>query len=290
MAAGRPQPTYKRQRYVLAFMRQLRDCVTSIDLQKLVFLHSMKEDLKHYEFVPFLYGPYSFQLVEDVEILRKKGFVLKDRSCLRAVGTCPGGERFSIEPQRGEALIRKAYREYPYFTINSKIVDRIFKGAELECYEQRKNFLKRSESGLFTIGYEGRTVESFLNTLIQNDVRVLIDVRRNPLSRKFGFSKKKLEQITGKIGIQYVHIPELGIENEKRNALETREDYRLLFQEYRRALPDREQQLQEVHSLFNSNSRVALMCFEKDPETCHRHVIKDYMIDAFKIETADGDL
>lgn len=47
------QPTYKRQRFLLAFIRQLHEGVTATDLQKLVFLHTMKEGSDFYEFIPY---------------------------------------------------------------------------------------------------------------------------------------------------------------------------------------------------------------------------------------------
>lgn len=62
---------------------------------------------------------------------------------------------------------------------------------------------------LFTIGYEGSSLDGYLNRLIKNNVRTLIDLRRNPLSRKYGFSKKTLAETVKKLGIDYVHIPEL---------------------------------------------------------------------------------
>ena len=64
-------------------------------------------------------------------------------------------------------------------------------------------------------------IEAFINNLIQNDIRLLCDVRKNPLSRKFGFSKGKLSHILDTIGIKYVHIPDLGIESDKRRSLDT---------------------------------------------------------------------
>lgn len=51
------QPTYKRQRFLLAFIRQLQCGVTSTDLQKLVFLHTISEGLDFYGFIPYKYGP-----------------------------------------------------------------------------------------------------------------------------------------------------------------------------------------------------------------------------------------
>jgi hypothetical protein len=47
---------------------------------------------------------------------------------------------------------------------------------------------------IVTIGYEGRSLEAFLNLLLQNSVTLLCDVRRNPLSRKYGFSKSTLSK------------------------------------------------------------------------------------------------
>lgn len=71
-------PTYKRQRFLLSFISQLPDEIALTNLQKLVFLYSMKENSKFYEFVPYKFGPYSFQLREDVDILRKNGFLSKE--------------------------------------------------------------------------------------------------------------------------------------------------------------------------------------------------------------------
>lgn len=69
------QPTYKLQRYLLSFLRQLNGIVTATDLQKLVFLHTMAGDSSYYEFVPYKFGSYSFQLKEDLDILQRDGFI-----------------------------------------------------------------------------------------------------------------------------------------------------------------------------------------------------------------------
>ena len=63
------QPTYKRQRFLLSYIRQLNESVSVTDIQKLIFLYTMKEKTEYYEFVPYRFGPYSFQLAEDIEIL-----------------------------------------------------------------------------------------------------------------------------------------------------------------------------------------------------------------------------
>jgi hypothetical protein len=285
------QPTYKRQRFLLSFVRQLDGGVTATDLQKLVFLHTMAGDSDCYEFVPYRFGSYSFQLKEDLDILQRDGFVtldyVQDSTRIEAAGDFPKEASFRIAAERGNALIRRAYREYPYYAINSEITGRLFRGEELKQFNQGKQAYAQTEQVLFTIGYEGRSIEAFINTLIQSDVRLLCDVRKNPLSRKFGFSKGKLEHIVQTVGIRYVHIPDLGIESDKRCSLETPEDYKCLFDDYEKTLPSRRAFLDDIFTQLRQNARIALMCFERDPETCHRHIIRDYIVRTRRVRSVD---
>ncbi|WP_178371583.1 DUF488 family protein [Desulfitobacterium chlororespirans] len=285
------QPTYKRQRFLLAFLRQLNDGVTATDLQKLVFLHTMTEGSDFYEFVPYKFGSYSFQLKEDLDILQRDGFAtleyMQDSTRIKAFGDFPRGASFRIAPERGNALIRRAYREYPYYAINSEITKKLFHGEELERFNNSKQAYTKTGQVLFTIGYEGKSIEAFINTLIQNDIRLLCDVRKNPLSRKFGFSKKKLEHITQTVGIRYVHIPDLGIDSDKRSSLETAEEFQSLFEDYAKTLPRRNEFLEGIYTLLRTNTRIALMCFEREPEMCHRHVIRDYIAKTYQVRSQD---
>jgi hypothetical protein len=291
MNGNNNQPTYKRQRFLLAFIRQLNGGVTSTDLQKLVFLHTMSEDADFYEFIPYKYGSYSFQLAEDVDILHRDGYLSiqssPESTRIQAVSEYPQETFLRIATERGNNLIRKAYREYPYYAINSGITKRLFCGEELErFYNEKQSYIKTGQV-LFTIGYEGKSIEAFINVLIQNDIRLLCDVRKNPLSRKFGFSKSKLKHITGTVGIKYLHIPELGIESDKRSSLETAEDYKSLFSDYAKTLPNLTPMVEQVYSILHSDERIALMCYEKEPKMCHRHVIRDYIADIYTIRSVD---
>ena len=290
MSENANQPTYKRQRYLLSFVRQLNS-VTATDLQKLVFLHTMEGYSNHYEFVPYKFGSYSFQLKEDLDILQRDGFLAldyaQDSIRIKSIGEYHKDTSLQIANERGNALIRRTYREYPYYTINSEIVGRLFHNNELERFNCEKETYVQTEQILFTIGYEGKSIESFINSLIQNDVRLLCDVRKNPLSRKFGFSKGKLEHIVQTVGIKYVHIPELGVDSNKRYSLETMEDYKRLFRDYEEKLFIKRDSLNEVYTLLQQNARIALMCFEQKPEMCHRHVIRDYILRAKRVRSED---
>lgn len=285
------QPTYKRQRFLLALIRQLQEGVSSTDLQKLVFIHMMAEDSDLYEFIPYKFGSYSFQLAEDLEILQRSGYITientKKGTRIKAVGDFYPEAAYRVVAERGDELIRKAYREYPYYAIKSEIAGRIFDGEELRQFNIGKQQYTMTEQVLFTIGYEGKSIEAFINVLIKNDIRLLCDVRKNPLSRKFGFSKGKLMHINETVGIKYVHIPDLGIESDKRSALETTEDYQRLFNNYAKTLPNRTLFLEYVYTLLQSNTRIALMCYEQEPEMCHRHVIKDHLVNTRRIKSVD---
>ena len=282
-------PTYKRQRFLLSFISQLPDEIAITNLQKLVFLYSMRENTNFYEFIPYKYGPYSFQLREDVDVLRNNGFLIRGALGIAASKEYRGETSFSIAAERGDALIRKAYREYPYYAINSEIINRIFPDDAImrEKIECEKGLYKQTEQVLFTIGYEGISFEAFMNILVKNDVRLLCDVRKNPFSRKFGFTKDRLEQVTKVIGIKYIHIPSLGIESAKRKSLNSQDDYLALFNEYKQDLPNRKYHLDYLYRLLSSNVRIALMCFEHNPEMCHRHIIRDYLCDNHAIRSVD---
>jgi len=131
-----------------------------------------------------------------------------------------------------------------------------------------------------TIGYEGHTPESFLNLLIKKGVTILCDVRRNPISRKHGFSKRALAKSCGVVGIIYQHLSELGIPSEQRRNLNTQEDYDALFAVYKRdCLVRQEKALEKIRKWIDSDEAVAIMCYEQNPAKCHRHCVAQCIAD-----------
>jgi hypothetical protein len=281
------QPTYKRQRFLLAFIRQLQSDVILTDLQNLVFLHTMKNNSGFYEFIPYKFGAYSFQLTEDVDILRINGYLAASNNRIHAIGDYPKESSFQITTERGNSLVKRVYREYPYYTINSEITGRLFNVEEAEHIKNEKQKYTQTDQGLFTIGYEGLSLEAFINKLIQNNIMLLCDVRKNPFSRKFGFSKSKLKRIMETISIKYVHIPDLGIDTDKRSTLVSIEDYQNLFRCYEKTLNNLKHHLEWLYSQLCSNGRIALMCYEKDAVMCHRRIISNYIANRYEIGSHD---
>ena len=105
-------------------------------------------------------------------------------------------------------------------------------------------------------------------------MNVLVDVRKNPFSMKFGFSKKRLHDTGEKLGIDYLHLPDLGIATSKRKDLKTLADYQELFSDYRKQLHTKSRSIDSIKEV-GGKKKAALMCFEKDVRYCHRGVIAD---------------
>jgi uncharacterized protein (DUF488 family) len=110
-------------------------------------------------------------------------------------------------------------------------------------------------------------------------------VRKNPFSRKFGFSYKTLNNLLPKVGIDYIHIPQLGIESNKRQDLDSQDAYKKLFDEYEVTLPNKKESLNKVLELQQQYQRIALTCFEKSHHECHRHCVSDYLSTYHKTKT-----
>ena len=128
---------------------------------------------------------------------------------------------------------------------------------------------------LFTLGYEGLRLEDWLARLRAHAVAAVCDVRRNPVSRKPGFSRRKLEDALQQAGIAYVPFPELGIAAAERAAAKTRDERQALFGRYRRGLARHAGELERLAQAAEEHRRVALACFEARPEDCHRHCLSD---------------
>ena len=101
-----------------------------------------------------------------------------------------------------------------------------------------------------------------------------ISTTGNPLSMKFGFSKRRLNIYCESIGVQYVHFPELGIKSEQRHELKTQQDYDKLFEQYRKNNLHKTVKSQiEILNLLKLHKRIALTCYEADISRCHSKYI-----------------
>ncbi len=286
---------YYRQKIILALLETFDGALKSTEFQKYLFLFSqwqVKEP--KYHFVPYKFGCFSFQSSKDKQYLVDNGYLEDKKEWVLITNQ----KKYIYELTENDnktmirlknkvknlttnELIRYVYLEYPYYTLRSEIKDKILTAEEKNKINNvitLNNINFKADSMLFSIGYEGLSIEKYVNKLIVNDVKVLCDVRKNPLSRKHGFSKNALADMMGKFDIKYVHIPELGIESSNRKDLNSLDDYICLFEEYKnKVLANQTSSLNRIYDILKNEKRIALTCFEADPRYCHRTKIAECM-------------
>ena len=276
---------YRRHKILLALIEALGGNVKAIPLQKYLFLFTrlQSDEERIYDFVPYQYGCFSFQANQDLASLARQGYlefgeqnsirILQNNNYLDGLDLFEQRNLEVIKEQFGnmtqDELIHYTYVKYPFYATKSRIAKDLMSEEEMaKINAQKRHF---DEPMLFTIGYEGLSLEQYIKRLILFDVRTLCDVRKNAYSQKYGFSKQTLEKACVGVGIRYVHVPQLGIESDKRRDLRSQKDYDILFDEYERTtLKDNTEALLYVRSIIDADQRVALTCFEKDPRQCHR--------------------
>ena len=280
---------FYRRKIILALLQLFEGTLDKIRLQKLLFLFSQRQKLARpiggkteYDFVPYKYGCFSYSAHADLTTMvtkqqlssdetsytkKDKTDYLKqikadDKEYLNEVKTNYGG-------MNARALMKYTYLNYPFYAIRSEAAADILSKNEMQKVNDAKP--TGTKTILFTIGYEGISLEEYLVRLLKNDVKVLVDVRNNPLSMKYGFSKNQLIKYCGYLGIQYFHLPEVGIQSDQRQELNSQNDYDKLFSIYRKNNLNKTTKAQaEIFNLLKQHKRIALTCFEANIDQCHR--------------------
>ena len=126
---------------------------------------------------------------------------------------------------------------------------------------------------IFTIGYEGLNQEQLLKLLKWFEVSVVADVREKPISRKPGFSKNALSKYLANNEIKYMGFPELGSSKETRNALRSSGDYISFIKSFENSLDEKQVKIDAIYDMIKRGERVALFCFEREADKCHRKII-----------------
>jgi uncharacterized protein (DUF488 family) len=262
---------YNRQRALLGIIGLLNEKGISSKLYLMKTLFLLKQEIPKfdYDFYPYQLGPYSQMVYWDLDYLKKQGLIEENEKKITQKGKDEvrisneiSGKVIGIinKFSNKEEIKDFVYENYPEYTENSILLEH----------------KKTEQTGKYTIGYEEKNIDFFMNQLIQNKITKLIDVRKNAFSMKRGFSKSTLKKTVESAGIEYEHIPSLGIESDKRQKLETREDYNKLFKEYKKNLPNKQTELNYLEEQ-GKKERIAIMCFEKDPSYCHRGQISEYL-------------
>jgi uncharacterized protein YwgA len=175
---------FYRRKIILALLQIFDGQLEKIRLQKLLFLFSQRQQKAEYDFIPYKYGCYSYSANADLTTMVKKGILgetesrfssnektdyfksLKetDKKSLRDIKNLYG-------TMNSNALMKHTYINYPFFAINSVKASTILTDEEFEKVTRHRP--KSNKTILFTIGYEGISLEEYLTRLLKNDIKVL---------------------------------------------------------------------------------------------------------------------
>jgi uncharacterized protein (DUF488 family) len=273
----------RRQRTILKLLSTAGGSLSTTQVQKFLFLLRqetfLRSDSAFYEFLPYKFGPYSFAANREIDALVAYGYVEESslgtskNLTITSTGKKEGSgveadveravlatlSQYGLKSVRG--LMKDIYSRYPWYASNSEAKNLVAQGAPT---------LKIALPAVYTIGYEERSIDGFFEKLLRTGIRQIIDVRSNPVSRKFGFARSSMSSIAGKLDLDYVHRPELGITSEKRKGVQSHSDFQRLFGYYeRRILAAKGDDIQEVSVLMKESPSV-LVCMEKEAVDCHR--------------------
>jgi uncharacterized protein (DUF488 family) len=265
---------FSRQRALLRLIENDGGSLTKLRLVKLAFLMSMETKPSRvgvYDFVPYKHGPFSFTLYHELSSLERDGWLTqtgKDIALTSHPGktsAIDGGLLGLIDSvsrrHRGistKAIVDRVYRDFPWFTVNAEII------------QNRAAARPSSKTAVFTTGYEGMMVDALLDLLLRCGIRRLIDVRCNPVARRYGFHKSTLCRLCEDIGVEYIHVAALGVPSAWRADLSDENSYQQLFTRYKdEILPANRNAVKDVAKLM-TEAPSALMCMEADHHSCHR--------------------
>ena len=260
-----------RQKVILFLIDQMDGQISRLPLVKLAFLFSKATKIKtFYEFVPYHHGPFSFTLYHELEMLKRNGYIshpskdkiqrIKDVASPAVNPDLRSKISGFLKKYRGlstDELVDHVYSRFPWFTINAK------------ASGQRKEERPKARCAVYTAGYEGLQIDGFLNILLRSGIQRIIDVRHNPISRRYGFHKSTLSRVCSGLDIEYKHVPEVGIPSKLRSDLHP-SDYIQLFQKYEQdILPTQQAAVENIARWVESKPSV-LVCMEANPDSCHR--------------------
>lgn len=273
---------FYRRKLILAILQVFGGRLMKINLQKLLFLVTDRQAKPEYEFIPYRFGSYSYSANADLTTMVKQGLLKEDETNFTKIGNKNYLSLLNDADKRivnqifilfrnhdTDALMKHNYINYPFYAINSETAPRLLTKLQLKKVNDSRPVDDRTI--LFTIGYEGISLEAYLNKLLKNDVKVLVDVRNNPLSQKYGFSKSRLQRYCNSLNIEYIHFAEVGIQSEFRRELKNQANYDMLFNSYREKTLSKTLTTQErIFTLLIEKQRIALTCFEANICQCHR--------------------
>jgi len=266
-----------RQKIILNLIDRAAGRMSRLQLVKLAFLfaneHPFRQMESFYRFLPYRYGPFSFTLYHELDTAIRHGHLVELPG--HELALCPDldPDLYRVQTALGmdidrlwsryetystSALLDEVYERFPWFTLNSD---------KPEC---RRVYRPCAAPAVYTAGYQSLQVDGFLNSLLRAGICQVVDVRKNPVSRQYGFHKSTLAGLCQRLDIRYEHVPDLGIPSKWRLHVSRQDDYARLFDRYENEILISCGEIVEKIAGWMKEVPSVLVCYEADPNRCHR--------------------
>ena len=139
--------------------------------------------------------------------------------------------------------------------------------------------MENALSTIWTVGHSTRSAEEFKEILLAHQIKVLIDVRSFPGSRRYPhFNKPELSRQLDSIGLLYLHLPALGGRRrpspDSKNTAWKNSSFRAYADHIESA--DFREGIETLLEVAQTK-RTAVMCAEALWWRCHRSLIADFL-------------
>lgn len=256
-----------KQKMLLTLLKFLNnERCSRLRVFKMAFL--LGENICFYDFVPYKFGPYSFEMDKDLRIFNNHGLINMEgdkihinHHVIKSLSIKTDTDKEDkireiineFENMNEKNLLKYVYENHPFYTQNSLLI------------KQKRTKNQTAPISIYTIGYQNLSIDLFISILIKKGIKVVLDVRNKPFSHKYGFNYHWLKKYLKKFGLEYVNIPQLGIEEKYRNTL----SYSELWNHYSISLKKRKDYINEAIDKVLKKPTV-LMCYEMNFDDCHR--------------------
>ena len=272
---------HPRKRLLLRLAHLEGGEIDRLGLVKLAFLIAQHPDTPsslRYDFVPYRYGPYSFALYRDWHGLAESGFAHADGGDSGPFRITEAGQSLANETtgelvpladsvhkewsgKSIEVIIRHLYELHPWYAHRSDWDGGV-----------HKRDMPAAELAVYTVGYQGLSIDAFLNLLIERGITHLVDTRFTPASRVYGYHATTLQRLCGYVGIVYQPEPMLGVPKRERARFMQSRNHAQFAEDYARVLDDNPDRVRETARLVATNPS-AVMCYEREVQDCHRSML-----------------
>lgn len=131
---------------------------------------------------------------------------------------------------------------------------------------------------VFTLGYQGLSLELYTQTLLDANVGIVLDVREVAWSNNRKYIKSVLERTLAESEIKYSHLKSCGNPSSNRKTAKTVEECLSRYEVYLRQNPDCLAILaKNIIEASNAGRPACLTCYEKSPHDCHRKILLDVL-------------